>query len=131
MFEIAFDSPGYLALLAVLPVVGWFSFSSLAGLGRVRRAMAIGLRSSVFVLLVLALAETQWVRVSQRLTVFYLLDQSLSVSQQQSDAMVKYVNSAIGSQRDRARQDRAGVIVFAREAAVEIPPLDEDQQMPR
>jgi uncharacterized membrane protein/Mg-chelatase subunit ChlD len=131
MLEIAFDSPGYLALLAILPLVWWFSFSSLAGLGQVRRAVAIGLRSLVFVLLVLALAETQWVRVSQRLTVLYLLDQSLSVSPQQSDAMVKYVNKAISSQRDRAQQDRAGVIVFGREAAIEIPPLDEDQQMPR
>ena len=34
-------------------------------------------------------------------------------------------------QRDAARADRAGVIVFGREAAIEIPPVDDDQSMPR
>ncbi len=131
MFQVAFDSPWYLLLLAALPLVWWSSFRTLSGLGRLRRAAAIGLRSLVYVLLVLALAETQWVRTSDRLTVIYLLDQSLSVSQAQSDAMIKYINESIRKQRDRAREDRAGVIVFGSEAAMELPPLDEFQQMPR
>src|SRR4051794_32610100 len=111
MNYLAFDSPWYLALLAVLPLVWWVSFRSLAGLGPVRRLVAIALRTTVFTLIVSALAEAQWVRVSDRLTVLYLLDQSLSVGQDQSDAMVKYVNEAIRRQRDRGRQDRAGVLV--------------------
>jgi uncharacterized membrane protein len=131
MFQVAFDNPWYLLLLAALPVVWWSSFRSLAGLGRVRRAMAIGLRSLVFTLLVLALAEAQWVRTSDRLTVLYLLDQSLSISQAQSDAMIKYVNESIGLHRDSNRQDRAGVIVFGTEPAIEIPPLDDTQPLPR
>lgn len=131
MTHVAFDSPWYLVLLAALPWIWWSSFRSLAGLGRLRRAAAIALRSVIFALLVLALAEAQWVRTTDRLTVIYLLDQSLSISQAQTDAMIKYINESIRRQRDRAREDRAGVIVFGTEAAVEIPPLDETQQMPR
>jgi uncharacterized membrane protein/Mg-chelatase subunit ChlD len=129
--QLAFDSPWYLLLLAGLPLLWWTSFRTLAAFGRARRAMAVGLRTAIYVLLVLALAETQWVRTSDRLTVMYLLDQSLSVSQTQTDAMVDYINRAIATQRDAAREDRAGVIVFGREAAIEIPPVDDDQSMPR
>ncbi|MGD9719595.1 MAG: VWA domain-containing protein [Pirellulales bacterium] len=129
--QIDFDSPWYLLLLAGLPVLWWASLRTLSAFGRVRRFTAIALRSVIFVLLVLALAEVQWVRTSNRLTVLYLLDQSLSVSQEQSDAMIDYINKAIARQRDGAREDRAGVIVFGREAAIEIPPMDDDQSMPR
>ncbi len=129
--QLAFDSPWYLLLLAGLPFLWWASFRTLAAFGRVRRATAVGLRTIVYVLLVLALAEAQWVRTSDRLTVIYLLDQSLSVSQTQTDAMVDYINRAIATQRDAARADRAGVIVFGREAAIEIPPVDDEQSMPR
>ncbi len=57
MTHVAFDSPWYLLLLAALPLVWWLSYGSLSGLGRVRRVLAIALRSAVFILLVLALAE--------------------------------------------------------------------------
>ncbi len=90
--HVAFDSPWYLVLLAALPLLWWASFRTLSGLGSVRRLLAIALRSLVFVLLVLALAETQWVRSSDRLTVFYLVDQSLSISAAQTDEMVRFVN---------------------------------------
>jgi uncharacterized membrane protein/Mg-chelatase subunit ChlD len=131
MFQVAFDSPWYLVLLAALPLLWWASLHTLSSFGWMRRAIAIALRTLVFTLVVLALAEMQWVRTSNRLTVLYLLDQSLSVSQAQTDAMVDYVNRAIATQRDAAREDRAGVIVFGREAAIEIPPMDEEQRMPR
>lgn len=129
--QLAFDSPWYLLLLAGLPFLWWASFRTLSAFGRWRRALVVGLRTTVYVLIVLALAETQWVRTSDRLTVMYLLDQSLSVSQEQTDTMIDYINRSIASQRDAARADRAGVIVFGREAAIEIPPVDDEQSMPR
>jgi uncharacterized membrane protein len=131
MLHFAFDSPGYLVLLAGLPVMWWISYRTLSGLGRWRRGLTLALRTSVFLLLVLALAEAQHVRTSDRLTVLYLLDRSLSVSPDENNEMVDYINAAIRKQRNDTRGDRAGVIVFGREAAVEIPPLDETQQMPR
>lgn len=131
MSHLAFDSPWFLLLLAALPLLWWTSVRSLAGLGNVRRALAILLRSVIFTLLVLALAEVQWVRTSDRLTVIYLLDQSLSVSQAQSDAAIKYINESIRAHRDNNREDRAGVIIFGTEPAMELPPLDAPQVMPR
>ena len=70
-------------------------------------------------------------RTSDRLTVIYLLDQSLSISQPQTDAMIGYVNAAIASSATRLAADEAGVIVFGRDAAVEMPPFDETQKLPR
>ena len=126
-YQLSFGSPWYLLLLLGLPVLWWCSFNSLAGLGRVRRWVAIGLRTIVLLLLVAAMAEVQMVRVSDRLTVIYLIDQSLSIPTAQRKTMVEYVNAAIV--KHRKDEDRVGVVVFGHDAAIEIPPFDDDVQM--
>ncbi len=126
---LVFNSPWYLLLLALLPVMWWFSFDSLSGLGRWRRLMALGFRTLVLLLIVAALAEMQYQRTSDRLTVIYLLDQSLSIPEGRRSAMVSYVNASIRDQRKSEKSDRAGVIVFARNAEVEVPPVDFDIQL--
>ncbi len=127
-YRVEFESPWYLLLLAVLPLLWWLSYRSLAGLGTVRRLLAIALRSILLTLVILALAELQWVRTSDRLTVLYLLDQSLSIPAAQRAAMRQYVNEAVALHRQRP-EDRAGVIVFGRDPAMEIPPLDDLVQL--
>ena len=119
-YRIAFGSPGYLLLLALLPVLWWYSLPRLNLLGRHRRWIALGVRSAVLLMLVCALAEIQVVRVHDRLTVMYLLDQSASISPPQRKTMVERVQAAIDQQR--RGEDRAGVIAFARDAAIEVPP---------
>ena len=57
----------------------------------------------------------------------YLLDQSLSIPPEQREAMLKYVNAAVRQHREK--DDRVGVIVFGRDAAIEVPPFDDDVQM--
>jgi Mg-chelatase subunit ChlD len=131
MDQIAFESPAYLVLLAGLPLLWWSSARVAAVLGRVRGGMTIALRSLVFVLIVLALAEAQLVHTSHRLTVFYLVDQSLSVAADASDAVLRYVNGAMRAHRAGDDGDRAGVIVFGRDAAIEVPPLEGAPQLPR
>src|SRR3954469_6035644 len=121
---LVFNNPWYLLLLAILPVMWWFSFGSLSGLGRWRRLMAIGLRTVVVLLIVAALAEMQFQRTSDKLTVIYLLDQSLSIPEARRNAMVDYVNASIRDQRNAEKGDRAGVIVFGKNAEVEVPPVD-------
>src|SRR6188472_3110685 len=128
---LVFNNPWYLLLLAILPVMWWFSFGSLSGLGRWRRLMAIGLRTFVVLLIVAALAEMQFQRTSDKLTVIYLLDQSLSIPEARRDAMVSYVNASIRDQRKSEKSDRAGVIVFGKNAEVEIPPVDFNIQLGR
>ena len=129
-FGISFDSVWYLSLLALLPLLWWLSFRSLTGLGRVRRIVALTLRSLVLILIIAALAEMQWIRRSDRLTVIYLLDQSLSVPESQRREMVEFVNQSIRDHRDANRRDRFGVIVFGRDAPVEIPPIDDFVEVP-
>ncbi|MDZ4820725.1 MAG: VWA domain-containing protein, partial [Planctomycetota bacterium] len=128
MFEhsIVFTNPKWLWLLLLLPLLWWFSYRSLAGLGKVRRILALTLRSVVLLLLILALAEAQYKRVSDRLTLIYVLDQSQSIPEDQRRLMIDYVNREVRQHRDASRGDRAGVIVFGRDAAIEHPPHEGD-----
>ncbi len=132
-YRITFESPGYLLLLPlvlVLVLVPWvvcFSFRRLPSFGIIRRLTAIALRTLVVMLLIMALAEVQMVRISDRMTVLYLVDESLSVPEDRRLAEARYVNAAI--RRHRHGGDRAGVIVFGREAAIELPPYDDAVQM--
>ncbi|HEX3599652.1 MAG TPA: VWA domain-containing protein [Lacipirellulaceae bacterium] len=128
---LVFNSPWYLLLLLLLPAMWWFSFHSLSGLGRWRRLFALLLRTMVMLLLVAALAEMQYQRRSDRLTVIYLLDQSLSIPEARRSAMINYVNASIRDQRKADREDKAGVIVFGRNAEVEVPPVDFNIQLGR
>jgi uncharacterized membrane protein len=121
----AFNNPWYLLLLvAALPLVRWWSAGSLSGLGRWRRTAAIALRTLVISLIVAALAEMQFQRVNDRVTVIYLLDQSLSIPEARRTEMIHYANASIRAQRRDLKEDRAGVIVFGKNAEVEVPPVD-------
>jgi uncharacterized membrane protein len=126
MFDFGFDSPWYFLLLVPLPVLWVWSARSLAGLGTVRMLTAIALRTLVIVLIVLALAETQRLRQSEKITVIYLLDQSESIPAERRQAMVDFVRRNVLLHRDEGRGDNAGVIVFGREANIEVPPFDAD-----
>src|SRR4051794_25870733 len=128
---LVFNSPWYLLLLLLLPAMWWFSFHSLSGLGRWRRMLALGLRTLVMLLIVAALAEMQYQRTSDRLTVIYLLDQSLSIPEARRGAMIAYVNASIRDQRQAEKDDKAGVIVFGKNAEVEVPPVDFNIQLGR
>jgi uncharacterized membrane protein len=124
-YNIVFENTWYLLLLVpLLPAVWWLSRGSLAGLGRLRRMLAIGLRMAVLLLIVAALAGMQLEKSTNRVTVIYLLDQSLSIPQDQRQAMLDYVNEAVRRHHRESSEDKVGVIVFGRDAAVEYPPAD-------
>ncbi|MBC8354589.1 MAG: VWA domain-containing protein [Planctomycetes bacterium] len=124
--EIGFDKPWYLAVLALLPVLWMMSFRSLAGLGNVRRLFALSFRTIVLVLIVMCLAEVQLRKTSEKLTVIYLLDQSESIPLEKRQEMLQYVIDDVAEHRRADRADRAGAIVFGRNANIEIPPFDDD-----
>ncbi len=124
--ELGFDRPEFLWLLLLVPVFWAFSYQSLASLGNARRLLAIGLRTIVVLLFVCALAEMQFQRISEKVTVIYLLDQSESIPRAKRELMRKYVVEDVRAHRDARREDRAGVIVFGREAAIEVPPFDDN-----
>jgi len=123
-----FDAPAYLLLLVLLLPLWWYSIRGLALFGWIRRWVVISLRTIVVTMIVVALAEVHLKQVSEKLTVIYLLDQSLSIPPEQRRAMIDYVNAAILEHRRADREDYAGAIVFGRDAAVEIPPFDDSPQ---
>ncbi len=124
--EIGFDRPSYLWLLLLLPLLWGLSFRTLAGLGRFRRLLALTMRTLVVLLFIFALAELQLQRVSEKVTVIYLLDRSESIPAAKRDLMLDYVVREVHRHRQADRGDCAGVIGFGRDAAIEIPPFDDD-----
>ncbi len=125
-FRLGFDHPGYLWLLLALPVLLLIGYQSLGALGRFRQVMSMLFRSVVWTAIVFALAGVQLVWVSDRVTAMYLLDQSESIPQAKRQVMLDYVIRNVRRHRDRTREDRAGIVVFGRDASIEIPPFDDD-----
>jgi uncharacterized membrane protein len=125
-FQLSFDRPWFLLLLLLLPAIWALSFHSLAGLGRWRRLLALTLRSVVMLLLIAALANMQWQKKTDKLTVIYLLDQSESIPAAQREFMLDYVYAAVANQRRAETADMAGVIVFGGNAKIESAPYDGD-----
>ncbi len=123
-----FDRPAFLALVAVVPLFWLWGRGGLVGLGRWRAALAFGLRALLWLLLVAACAEMQWVRTDDRLTVIYVLDRSLSVPEPQRKAMIEYVNRSIEDRK--GQDDLVGVIAFGREARTEAPPAKVELHLP-
>ncbi len=129
--KIGFDQPWFLLLLLLIPVLWIFSFRTLSGLGPYRRLFALGFRTLVFALLVFALAGVQLLKVSERVTVLYLLDQSESIPKPTREAMLEYVVKDVAAHRRQgdlrsATEDKAGIIIFGREATIEYPPLADE-----
>jgi uncharacterized membrane protein len=119
-WSITFGNPWWLILIPlVLPPLVWTSVRSLSGLGPIRRALAILFRTAVITLIVLALAEMQTIRRTDRLTTMFLLDASNSMPRDLQKAALNYISEA---SKNRRREDLAGVVVFGREPRVEIPP---------
>lgn len=125
-FRLGFDHPGYLWLLLALPILWWVGFKSLGALGPVRRWFSMFLRTVVWAAIVFALAGVQLVWVSDKVTAMYLLDQSESIPLAKRQVMLDYVIRNVRRHRDRTREDRAGIVVFGRDASIEIPPFDDD-----
>ncbi|HEX5104552.1 MAG TPA: VWA domain-containing protein, partial [Pirellulaceae bacterium] len=129
--RIAFDQPLWLLLLILVPILWIFSYRSLSGLGPYRRVFALLFRTVVFTLLVLALAGVQLQKISDRVTVIYLLDQSQSIPKRTREAMLQYVVKDVATHRragdlQSASEDKAGVIIFGREATIEHPPFADE-----
>ena len=116
-----FDSPWYLLLLVLAPIMWYVSRESLSGMGTVRRFFALTLRTMVLLLIVGSLAEIQYRRINDRLTVIYVLDQSESIPKSQRDTMLNFVKADVSQYRNDSKRDRAAVIVFGRDASIEVP----------
>ena len=109
-----------IAIPLILPPLIVFSTKSLSGLGKVRQTLAILLRTTVVMLIILALAEVQTVRKNERLTTIFVVDASQSIPFDWKDHVRQYINAAIKNQK--RPDDLAGVVIFGKGPKVESPP---------
>lgn len=116
---ISFAQPWPLLLLPLL--LGWtlWRVPRLQALSPGRRAAIATLRCSIFALLVLAVAEARLVRVQDDLSVFFALDWSDSVPEEQRELALEFIQEALGRM---APDDRAGLIIFGRDPSIERAP---------
>jgi uncharacterized membrane protein/Mg-chelatase subunit ChlD len=120
-----FGRPAFLLLLpVVLPAVLLLARRGLAGLPPVRRFAAVALRALVVLLLVLAAAEMKLVRKDDRVAVIYAVDVSASIPPEHRQAAIDYAIRS-SSRRDPVRGDSTGLIVFGKNAGIEISPRPE------
>ena len=108
------------ALLVAAPWFWWMHVGGYAGLSRGRAAVALLSRLTLLGLFIVLLTEPRAVRTDHRLTVVFAVDHSSSIAQPQKDKALAFV--ARGSTVGKPEQDEAGLIVFGRNAAVELPP---------
>ncbi len=133
-----FGSPWWLLVLLALPAVIYLSVRSLAGLGPVRRWIAIGLRCVLIALLALALSEIRLRKSNDSLTVMFVVDRSLSIPQEiKPDDPLKvdqrwkrtqsFIANAVLKRGTGHELDQAGVIFFGRRPRLALPPSTVDR----
>ncbi|MCP4616582.1 MAG: VWA domain-containing protein, partial [Bradyrhizobium sp.] len=114
-----FSAPAAFLLLLAAPWVWWMSVAGGSGLVRGRAALALLVRLLILGVFVVLLTEPRAVRESDQLAVVYALDVSDSIGEKSSDAAISYVANTVTGKPGR---DSAGLVIFARNAAVELPP---------
>src|SRR5438034_11255462 len=117
MFQ--FTRPIYLLLVPALTWVFWLALKSDVQISAWRRWTAVVIRTLVILAIVFALAGFQWLLPVEGVNVFYLLDRSDSIPAPQQDLVKNYVNRSVTFKRNT---DKAGIIVFGSEAAIESMP---------
>jgi uncharacterized membrane protein len=128
--------PWWLLLLGLLPVIVLVSYRSLAGMGPVRRWMAIGLRCALVTFLILALAEVRIRHQNENTTVLFIVDRSLSIPEEydpeassdtnrvdlRTERVEKFINDAVQLHGPGLKYDQAGLILFGLRPRLELPP---------
>jgi len=116
---VTFTSYGAFLLLAAAPWLWWLHLAGRGGLRGARGVVALLVRLSLLGVLVFGLAEPRAVRKSDVMSLMYAVDMSDSIGREASDAGLEYVTRTVGGKKDN---DEAGLVVFGRNAAVELPP---------
>ncbi|MGE5609363.1 MAG: VWA domain-containing protein [Bacillota bacterium] len=118
-----------LIFLALAAPVVWLGVRSMAGLGPVRKWVAIGLRLGVLLMLVLIVGGARWKREHKALEVMVLRDISDSTSlfrqypgRSLQESVDDYLTNASKDKYKPSKDDRIGVISFGTQALVDAMP---------
>jgi uncharacterized membrane protein len=115
----SFIHPGALWLLLILVPLWALALLTPRRLSPLRFWASLGLRSTLIVLLVLAIAGTQFVSGVDQLTTVFLIDSSDSVSPSMRSRAEAFVQDAL---EEMPEGDQAAVIIFGENALVERAP---------
>ncbi len=110
--------PAFWLLLAT-PWVWWMHFAGSSGLTGWRAHAVLVSRLVLVGTFAALLAEPRAVRRSDALSLVYALDVSDSMGEKISDQSLRWI---LDSVRAKPQKDEAGLVIFGRDAAVELPP---------
>jgi len=116
---LVFTAPGAFILTAALPWLWWTHNAGYSGLRGGRSVVALMVRLCVAGALIVLMAEPRAVRKSTVLSVAYVLDVSDSIGEKSLDDALSYVAQTV---TEKPYTDEAGLVVFGRDMAVELPP---------
>ena len=106
-------------LTLALPWIWWLHLGGFSGLVKGRALVALLTRLLIAAAFIMLLAEPRAVRRSDVLSVVYALDVSDSMGEKISDQALAWVMQTVAQ---KPPKDEAGLVVFGRDAAVELPP---------
>ena len=109
---------GFLLLLFA-PWVWWMSVAGHSGLPKFRGMLSMLVRLTLVGLFAMVMSEPRSVRTSDMLSVMFAMDISDSIGEGSTDAALEFVANSV---REKPERDEAGLVVFGRNAAVELPP---------
>ena len=114
--------PWWLVLLLFVPALVLTGYQQLLSLGSTRRWAVIGLRASLFVFLAFALAEMHARKPNENTTVLFVWDRSLSMPPETQERIFKFINDSVLLRGSSHMNDQVGVVVFGKQAKLELPP---------
>lgn len=114
-----FTAPMAFALMALAPWFWWMHMAGYSGLRGGRAQAAFLCRMLLLGIVVAMLAEPRSVQKNERMAVIFAVDVSPSISRELQDRALTFVSQVAATKPER---DEAGLVVFSREAAVELPP---------
>ena len=113
MFD--FQTPLFLILLAVIPVLILVQHRTHLGTTKWRKSTTFFLRGAALLCAIFALANLHRTDKQQRLAVVFLIDISESISPSQHEAVFSQINAAVAKLKST---DRFGIVGFARDTSI-------------
>mgnify|MGYP003630016589 CR=1 FL=1 len=114
-----FARPWAFGLILFSIWVWWLSVAGFGGLSKGRGLAALISRLLMLGLFVMLIAEPRSVRVLDVISVVYAVDLSDSIGEASVDAALEFVTKTV---TEKPQTDEAGLVVFGRNSAVELPP---------
>jgi uncharacterized membrane protein len=117
--QVLFVRPSMFVLMAACVWIWWMYVAGYSGLPGRRAGIAFVVRALIVGVFCIALAEPRAVRTSDLLSVVYAIDLSDSIGDGSTQAALDFMSNTVSNKPER---DQAGLVVFGRNAAAELPP---------